>query len=431
MSHPPRIVLLACLFASLLFSGIAAGQTITGLMPSSVQAGSGGFVLTIAGSGFNSGSVVRLHTANGIQPLQTYFINTGMLMAGVYADDVAQSGSVEVDVADYAAETASQPLVLTVSGTSAGSGSGSSGSAGSSGDTGSGSASGSGAGSSSGTGSGSGSSSAGSGSGSSSSGGSSAGCYGCYSPSSGSTSSSGSGSSGSSSGSGSTGDGAGTGAGSGTGSSAGTGSSGASPTSPAGSSLLVTVSSPSPHQSVNGSVTITATAAQTSHTDGSVAFWGIFDAGKLLWTDVNPDPSIGVNLALSAGLHTLQVVAYDDSYTASTAAVPVVSASSGITVTWNACIYTSQGQQYQAMRVSPSQPITGVIQSEMFWNENCDPVQWTDQLNDVGTPVTLGSAFSEIYYFIHRANNPYVSAVWTIGNQTSGCVNYNTAPACN
>jgi hypothetical protein len=194
--------------------------------------------------------------------------------------------------------------------------------------------------------------------------------------------------------------------------------------------MLVTVTSPTQKEAFDGSVTITATAAQTSLTDGTVAFWGIFDSGKLLWTDINPDTAINVNLALGAGSHTLQVSAYDDSYQASTATVPVVSSASGNVVTWNACMYTTQGQQYQAMKISASQLVTGVLQSEMFWNSNCDPVQWTDQLNDTGASITVGGDFSYVYYFIHRANNPNVSAVWTIGNQTSGCVNYSSAPAC-
>jgi hypothetical protein len=194
--------------------------------------------------------------------------------------------------------------------------------------------------------------------------------------------------------------------------------------------MLVTVTSPTKSESVNGSVTITATAKQTSNTDGNVAFWGIYDSGNLLWTDINPDSSINVNLALSSGSHNLQVEAYDDAYKPSIATIPIVSKSSGKIVNWNACMYTTGGQQYQAMKISAPQPVTGVLQSEMFWNSNCDPVQWTDQLNDFGSTVTVGGGFDYIYYFIHRANTPNVSAVWTIGNQTSACVNYNTAPAC-
>jgi len=54
-------------------------------------------------------------------------------------------------------------------------------------------------------------------------------------------------------------------------------------------------------------------------------------------------------------------------------------------------MYTTQGQQYQAMKISASQLVTGVLQSEMFWNSNCDPVQWTDQLNDTGASITVAA----------------------------------------
>lgn len=194
--------------------------------------------------------------------------------------------------------------------------------------------------------------------------------------------------------------------------------------------MLVTVTSPDKNQTVDGSVAIDATAAQTASTNGSISSWAVFDSGNLLWVDLNPDPSINVDLALSAGSHSLQVVAYDDSQTASTATVPVVSSASGRTVSWQACTYTSGGNKYQAMRFSASQPVTGVLQSEMFYNSNCEPSQWTDQLNDVGQSMTVGAGSGYLYWFIHRPNTPNVSAVWTIGNQSSGCVNYNTAPAC-
>jgi hypothetical protein len=194
--------------------------------------------------------------------------------------------------------------------------------------------------------------------------------------------------------------------------------------------MNVRVTSPSPNQTVGGSVKISATASQTSLTDGGIAFWGIYDGSSLVWTDINPDPSINLTLALSPGPHTLKISAYDNGYKASTATVPVESSSNGKVVSWRACMYTQQGQQYQAMQMQSSVPITGVIQSEMFNGSNCDPVQWTDQLNDYGTSISLGGGFGYTYYFIHRANQPNVSAVWTIGNQSSGCVNYAKVPAC-
>jgi len=194
--------------------------------------------------------------------------------------------------------------------------------------------------------------------------------------------------------------------------------------------MLVTVTSPTLHESLEGAVTISATATQTDKTDGGIAYWAIFDSGNLLWIDVNPDATLTVDLALSKGAHTLQVVAYDDSFTASTATIPVVSTDSGNVISWNACMYKSGGNEYQAMRISPQQTVTGVLQSQMFWNSNCDPTQWTDQMNDVGSTMTFGAGSAYIFYFIHRANIPGVSAVWTMGNQSSGCVNYSTVPAC-
>jgi hypothetical protein len=390
-----RSFLFTSFFSGLFLTSCAIGQTISALTPSSTAAGSGGFVLSVFGNNFNTDSIVRLHTANGVQPLQTYFVNNGLLMAGVSAINIKSPGTLQIDVADYATQSSSNLAAFVVMGSgSSGSGSGSTGSGSGSGSSGSGSSGSTGSGSSSGSGSS---------------------CYGCYTPPSGG--SSGSGSSGSGSGS------------SGSGSS-GSGSSGGSTTSPSGSPLLVTVTSPSPNASVTGSVTIAATAQQTSNTDGSISSWAIYDGNNLLWVDENPDSSINVDLALSEGSHSLQVVAYDDSFTASTATVPVKAAESGLSVAWHACIETRDGQQYQAMQISPSQAVTGVLQSQMFWNSGCQPTQWTDQLNDVGQTVTFGAGSSYLYWFIHRADMPNVSAVWTIGNQSSGCVNYNTAPAC-
>ncbi len=196
------------------------------------------------------------------------------------------------------------------------------------------------------------------------------------------------------------------------------------------SNMLVTVTSPYLNAGVSGSVKHCCDRENNQQDERRNCFLGNIRLWQFDMGDINPDPSIKVDLALSKGAHKLQVVAYDDSFTGSTATIPVVSGSTGVTTTWHACMYTKNGEQYQAMQISPHQTLTGVLQSQMFWNSNCDPVQWTDQLNDVGSQMTFGAGSKWTYYFIHRANTPGVSAVWTMGNQTSGCVNYNTAPAC-
>jgi hypothetical protein len=201
-------------------------------------------------------------------------------------------------------------------------------------------------------------------------------------------------------------------------------------TSPSGSNMLVTVTSPWKHEPVPGKVTIKASAQSTSNTNGGIAFWAIYASGNLVWMDINPDPTINIPLALTPGWHTLQIQAYDDSFTPSTVSVPIDVTSSGTQITWQACIYTRNGQHYQAMKIYPSATITGVLQSQMFYNSGCHPTQWTDQLNDYGTSMTFGAGSGWIYFFTHRPNIPGVSAVWTFSDQSSGCVNYSTAPPC-
>lgn len=352
-----RLLVSTSFLCGLFVASSAVGQTISSLTPSSVAAGSGGFLLTVYGSGFESGSLVQIHTTNAVVSLQTYFVNTGLLMAAVTSIESSTSGTLQVDVANYSTHSSSNLVALKVTGSGTSSGSGS------------------------GTGSGSGS-------------------------------------------------GSGTGSGSGSGSGTGSGSGSGGITSPSGSPLLVRVTSPLANESVRGAVTIASTAKQTSVTDGSISSWAIFDRSKLLWVDLNPDPSISVKLALSAGAHLLRVVAYDDSFAGSTATVPVTASISGETTSWNACIYTHDGEKYQAMRISPGQTLTGVLQSQMFYGSNCNPTQWTDQMNDVGRSMTFGAGSSWLYWFIHRPDMPDVSAVWTMGDQTSGCVNYSTAPPC-
>jgi len=195
---------------------------------------------------------------------------------------------------------------------------------------------------------------------------------------------------------------------------------------PVNSKTVVTVTSPTKNASVPGQVTIKASAQSPN----GIAFWAIYESGNLVWMDINPDQSINIPLAMTQGSHTLQIEAYDNSFTPTSVSVPVNSTSSGTEITWQACIYTSNGQRYQAMKIYPTATITGVLQSQMFYNSGCNPTEWTDQLNDYGTSMTFGAGSGWIFFFTHRANTPGVSAVWTMGNQTSGCVNYSTAPPC-
>jgi hypothetical protein len=78
---------------------VAAAPSIKGLEPSSLDAGSAAFTLTVNGSNFLSGDTVEW---NGV-PLPTTFVSASKLTAKVSAAEVAAAGSAAVTVVDSAA----------------------------------------------------------------------------------------------------------------------------------------------------------------------------------------------------------------------------------------------------------------------------------------------------------------------------------------
>ena len=76
------------------FSGSPAGPTLTTLSPSSAAAGGPDFTLTVNGSNFASGSVVRWNGA----PRNTTFVSATRLTAAIPAADIAAAGSASVTV---------------------------------------------------------------------------------------------------------------------------------------------------------------------------------------------------------------------------------------------------------------------------------------------------------------------------------------------
>ena len=118
----PRSLSLGLTIAALVLAQHASAQTISGITPSSVNAGSGGLVVAISGKGFNSGSLVRLNRSSGLQTLQTYFVNTNLILAGVNSNDVMNPGILPINVANYATQSTSNTVDLNVVGSSPGGG---------------------------------------------------------------------------------------------------------------------------------------------------------------------------------------------------------------------------------------------------------------------------------------------------------------------
>lgn len=95
-----------------LLAGAAGAQVITAISPSSTAAGSG-FVLTVTGSGFDTGAVVELDG----QEIETVPSSSSVLRALVLSSEIATGGTVEVTVVNGDG-TVSNSIPLAVTGKS-------------------------------------------------------------------------------------------------------------------------------------------------------------------------------------------------------------------------------------------------------------------------------------------------------------------------
>jgi hypothetical protein len=64
----------------------------------------------------------------------------------------------------------------------------------------------------------------------------------------------------------------------------------------------------------------------------------------------------------------------------------------------------------------------------LYFGATCDPNRWADQFG-FGNPLTLGG-FGYTFWFTDFGDQLNTSAIWTVGNQTSQCVDYSVAPDC-
>jgi|ERR1043165_238968 len=97
MFRMPVRILAVVLISSLVFAGQIGAPYITSISPASAPAGSSTFVMTINGSNFTQGSVVRW---NGVDQ-QTTFISPRQLQITVSASYVANPATVTITVYTY------------------------------------------------------------------------------------------------------------------------------------------------------------------------------------------------------------------------------------------------------------------------------------------------------------------------------------------
>jgi hypothetical protein len=139
------------------------------------------------------------------------------------------------------------------------------------------------------------------------------------------------------------------------------------------------------------------------------------------------DVSVASNVA--AGNYSIRVSGTDGITTrAASIQLTVSNGSSGIVGPLTGCVLNQSGHRYQAVKFQMNQSGTVPFNGLLFFGATCDPNQWADQFG-FGNPLSLGG-FGYTFWFHDFPDQLNTSAIWTVGNQTSQCVDYTKVPGC-
>ena len=201
--------------------------------------------------------------------------------------------------------------------------------------------------------------------------------------------------------------------------------------------MTISVTSPVQNQQVCAPVTLIASAVTTS-VGAHITRWQVDDQnGHALWATAGPVSSIKPEISLPAGTETVQVEAFDSAgqvggktvaFDVTTATPPCGGNGNGPVATWRGCMETVNGSQRQAVMVNVDKPATLPFNATLYFGSNCEPSNWADQFG-FNQLLNFGG-FGFTFWFRDFPNQPNTSAIWTVGNQSSGCINYSTAPPC-
>jgi hypothetical protein len=139
---------------------------------------------------------------------------------------------------------------------------------------------------------------------------------------------------------------------------------------------------------------------------------------------------VSVDNTVAAGKYSIKITASDGSITrAATLTLTVSNGSSpGPVGPLTGCIRTMNGHKYQGVEFSMNEAATVDFNGNLYYGATCDPNQQADEFG-YGTPLNLGG-FGYIFWFRDFPDQLNTSAIWTVGNQTSQCVDYTKAPDC-
>jgi hypothetical protein len=96
--------------------------------------------------------------------------------------------------------------------------------------------------------------------------------------------------------------------------------------------------------------------------------------------------------------------------------------------TFKGCWYKTKKNHYQAVDISAGIPGTYAFNAVLYSGTTCNPADWADQFG-FGQLITFGD-FGYTFWFTDFKNKTNMSAIWYLGDENSGCVNYSKAPAC-
>jgi len=209
------------------------------------------------------------------------------------------------------------------------------------------------------------------------------------------------------------------------------------PPPPAKGVVSIAITSPIQNQQVCSPATLIASAT-TTNPGAEIARWQVYDAtGHSLWGTNTPVSSIDPKITLTPGTHTLAIKAWDSTgaqtftniaFDVTTATPPCGGNATGAVTSWRGCMRSVNGQSHQAIDFTLSEGSRLPFNATLYFGANCYPNNWADQFG-FGQEVSFGG-FSYIFWFSDFPNQPNTSAIWTVGKQSSGCINYTAVPAC-
>jgi hypothetical protein len=146
------------------------------------------------------------------------------------------------------------------------------------------------------------------------------------------------------------------------------------------------------------------------------------------------ESSVGANLSvLPPATATLSVSVSPATVTvqqgkSGSATLNVISSTGNPNATFKGCWYRQGKHRYQGVDISVGNPGSYPFNAVLYHGTTCNPNDFADQIG-FGELINFGG-FGWTFWFTAFGNQRDMSALWYVGEDSSQCVNYETAPNC-